>query len=125
MLTSSDPQLFLYPEELAEFTRRRRRQCKVEARSWESLDGLDQSSDDLPVANEGEIAYLQYSSGSTRFPHASPSPTALCSTTFTHTAWHRGLRDRPLCQLAALGTNDMGSSVACSRRSRFRYRSTI
>jgi fatty-acyl-CoA synthase len=69
MLTSSDPQLFLYPEELAEFAGAAARLCKVEARSWESLDGLEQSSADLPTAGEDEIAYLQYSSGSTRFPH--------------------------------------------------------
>ena len=69
MLTSSDPALFLYPQELAEFAGDAARLCKVEARSWESLDGLDQSAAELPGAAESEIAYLQYSSGSTRFPH--------------------------------------------------------
>nr|WP_283938468.1 fatty acyl-AMP ligase [Sphingomonas alba] len=69
MLTSSDPQLFLYPQELADFAGEAARICKVESRNWEGLDGLDQSSADLPSSTEGEIAYLQYSSGSTRFPH--------------------------------------------------------
>ena len=69
MLSSSDPALFLYPEELAEFAGEAARQCKVGGRAWESLEGLDQSSADLPTAGEDEIAYLQYSSGSTRFPH--------------------------------------------------------
>jgi fatty-acyl-CoA synthase len=69
MLTSSDPQLFLFPRELAEFAGEAARQCKVTGREWESLDGLDQSSADLPAASEQAIAYLQYSSGSTRFPH--------------------------------------------------------
>ena len=69
MLTSSDPRLFLFPAELAEFAGEAARQCKVEGRAWESLDELDQSSADLPPAAEDEIAYLQYSSGSTRFPH--------------------------------------------------------
>ena len=69
MLASSDPRLFLYPQELAEFAGDAARLCKVEARSWESLDGLDQSAAELPGAAESEIAYLQYSSGSTRFPH--------------------------------------------------------
>ena len=69
MLSSSDPALFLYPEELADFAGEAARQCKVEGRNWESLDELDQSTADLPSADENEIAYLQYSSGSTRFPH--------------------------------------------------------
>ena len=69
MLASSDPALFLYPQELAEFAGSAARQCQVKGMNWEGLDGLDQSSDDLPAASEDEIAYLQYSSGSTRFPH--------------------------------------------------------
>ncbi len=69
MLASSDPALFLYPEELADFAGEAARNCKVDGRSWESLDGLDQSAADLPQADEHAIAYLQYSSGSTRFPH--------------------------------------------------------
>jgi fatty-acyl-CoA synthase len=69
MLASSDPALFLYPDELAEFAGEAARQCKVEAMVWENLDGRDQSQAELPSAGEQEIAYLQYSSGSTRFPH--------------------------------------------------------
>ena len=69
MLTSSDPQLLLYPSELAEFAGEAARQCEIEGREWESLEGLDQAVGDLPPAGEDEIAYLQYSSGSTRFPH--------------------------------------------------------
>ncbi len=69
MLTSSDPVLFLYPQELAEFAGEAARLCKIEGRAWEGLDGLEQSPAGLPEANEHEIAYLQYSSGSTRFPH--------------------------------------------------------
>ena len=69
MLTSSDPALFLYPQELAEFAGDAARLCKVEGRDWESLRKLDQSPAELPRASENEIAYLQYSSGSTRFPH--------------------------------------------------------
>ena len=69
MLTSSDPQLFLYPEDLADFAGDAARQLKLQARNWESLGALAQSAADLPAADENEIAYLQYSSGSTRFPH--------------------------------------------------------
>ena len=69
MLESSDPQLFLYPPELAEFSTAAAAQRQVIARDWDSLAGIEQSSTELPVNNGDSIAYLQYSSGSTRFPH--------------------------------------------------------
>jgi len=70
MLSSSDPQLFLYPEELAEFAIAASAQRSVTARSWESLDEVEPTgATPLPEADQNEIAYLQYSSGSTRFPH--------------------------------------------------------
>src|SRR5688572_11939651 len=70
MLTSSDPQLFLYPDELAEFASAAADRRGVAARSWESLGDVEPDvAGVLPGADENEIAYLQYSSGSTRFPH--------------------------------------------------------
>ena len=70
MLTSSDPQLFLYPEELAEFTTVAAEQRGVMARAWESLAEIEPAGAlALPAPDTDEIAYLQYSSGSTRFPH--------------------------------------------------------
>ncbi len=41
----------------------------VAARDWESLQNVDPTPGTFPTAGEHEIAYLQYSSGSTRFPH--------------------------------------------------------
>ena len=69
MLESSDPQLFLYPPELADFSLVAAAQHKVVARDWDSLAAIEQSTADLPTNIETSIAYLQYSSGSTRFPH--------------------------------------------------------
>ena len=69
MLASSDPSLFLYPEELAEFAGQAADQCNVSSRSWESLSEVTPSDAELPQSDPQEIAYLQYSSGSTRFPH--------------------------------------------------------
>ena len=69
MLESSDPQLFLYPPELAEYSIEAAAQRKVPARDWDSLAEVDQSTADLPTNTGNSIAYLQYSSGSTRFPH--------------------------------------------------------
>jgi fatty-acyl-CoA synthase len=37
--------------------------------SWEGFDALPHSDAPLPKASRTDIAYLQYSSGSTRFPH--------------------------------------------------------
>ncbi|WP_246166352.1 fatty acyl-AMP ligase [Sphingomonas sinipercae] len=69
MLGSSDPQLFLFPEELAPYAGDAAAQLGIAARSWETLDQLEPSDAPLPVSGPDDIGYLQYSSGSTRFPH--------------------------------------------------------
>jgi len=69
MLTSSDPQLFLYPPELAEYATAAAEKLGVEARDWDSLPDVEPADEELPKADADEIGYLQYSSGSTRFPH--------------------------------------------------------
>ena len=69
MLESSDPRLFLFPAELAAYCEDAAGQRGVEAREWSSLDQLAVADGELPQAGGDEIAYLQYSSGSTRFPH--------------------------------------------------------
>lgn len=66
-LKSCDPLLFLVPPELAEMATDAAGEVAV--RDWDTLPGLDQSDAELPAAGPDEIAYLQYSSGSTRFPH--------------------------------------------------------
>lgn len=69
MLQSSDPQLFLYPESMESFTTPAAEQRGVAHRSWESLMDVEGANCDLPKADPDAIGYLQYSSGSTRFPH--------------------------------------------------------
>jgi len=69
MLTSSDPKLFLFPPELADFAIAAADKRSVPARDWDSLAEVKLAQSTLPSATEHEIAYLQYSSGSTRFPH--------------------------------------------------------
>ena len=66
-LKSCDPALFLVPGELADMTRQAA--GKIPVRDWAGLAGLEQSEAELPAASPDDIAYLQYSSGSTRFPH--------------------------------------------------------
>ena len=69
MLTSSDPSLFLYPPELEEFAAAAAARCGIAAKDWDSLSSIEPSAADLPESSGDEIGYLQYSSGSTRFPH--------------------------------------------------------
>jgi fatty-acyl-CoA synthase len=69
MLTSSDPALFLFPAEIAEFAGDAAAQLGIAARQWETLAAIEPATADLPELGTDEIAYLQYSSGSTRFPH--------------------------------------------------------
>ena len=69
MLGSSDPALFLFPAELQEFASDAAKQLGIEARDWDSLGDLPQADAKLASPGTEDIAYLQYSSGSTRFPH--------------------------------------------------------
>jgi fatty-acyl-CoA synthase len=68
-LDSADPALFLYPAELADFGKAAADRAKVKSRDWESLAEVAAAPGKLPTAEGDDIAYLQYSSGSTRFPH--------------------------------------------------------
>jgi fatty-acyl-CoA synthase len=68
-LRSCDPALFLYPPELADFCSAAAGSGGFTGRSWDSLETVKPASGNLPTAKPDDIAYLQYSSGSTRFPH--------------------------------------------------------
>jgi fatty-acyl-CoA synthase len=84
-LKSSDPALFLYPPELAEFCRGAAAKAKVTARDWDSLSEVEVAAGELPSPKGDDIAYLQYSSGSTRFPHGvAVTHTALLQNLHAH-----------------------------------------
>jgi fatty-acyl-CoA synthase len=68
-IKSCDPALFLYPPELTDFCKQAADKAGVASRSWDTLDAFAAFTGVLPKANPNDIAYLQYSSGSTRFPH--------------------------------------------------------
>ncbi|MGN6589729.1 MAG: fatty acyl-AMP ligase [Sphingomicrobium sp.] len=68
-LKSCDPVLFLYPPELADFGAAAAAEAGAASRSWDTLQEIEPAADELPTARPDDIAYLQYSSGSTRFPH--------------------------------------------------------
>jgi fatty-acyl-CoA synthase len=68
-LKSCAAALFLYPPELSDFSHQAGTGAGVDSRSWDTLDAIEPAQGDLPGASPDDIAYLQYSSGSTRFPH--------------------------------------------------------
>jgi fatty-acyl-CoA synthase len=68
-LKSCDPVLLLYPPELGDFGGAAAIAAGVMARDWDSLAEVEDTPAELPSASPHDIAYLQYSSGSTRFPH--------------------------------------------------------
>jgi fatty-acyl-CoA synthase len=68
-LKSCDPSILFYPVEIAEMAGEAARRCNVEGLDWESFADRIALKTELPQAKSEEICYLQYSSGSTRFPH--------------------------------------------------------
>ena len=67
-LESSDPKLLLYPAEIAEMASAAARRQGCEGIDWEAFAAREAPAVDLPEAQPDDICYLQYSSGSTRFP---------------------------------------------------------
>ncbi|GGB70994.1 fatty acyl-AMP ligase [Blastomonas aquatica] len=68
-LRSSDPKFLFYPEELSEMGGEAAQRCDVAGLDWHTFAQDAVTDIALPAANSAEICYLQYSSGSTRFPH--------------------------------------------------------
>jgi fatty-acyl-CoA synthase len=68
-MRSSDPRMLLYPAELAGMAGAAAEAAGVEGIDWESFAARAAPEAPLPEARPDDIAYLQYSSGSTRFPH--------------------------------------------------------
>lgn len=67
-LKSSDPKVLIHPAEIAEMASAAASRQGCEATSWQDFAQADAPDCDLPPADPEDICYLQYSSGSTRFP---------------------------------------------------------
>jgi fatty-acyl-CoA synthase len=68
-LASCDPKMLIYPPELAQMAGAAAGAAGVEGIDWASFATREAPEAELPQADPEAIAYLQYSSGSTRFPH--------------------------------------------------------
>jgi fatty-acyl-CoA synthase len=68
-LKSAEPSHLFYPAELASMAGAAAEGAGVEGVAWEDFAGEAAPQAPLPQAEPDDIAYLQYSSGSTRFPH--------------------------------------------------------
>ncbi len=68
-LASCDPRTLFYPVELEAMAGEAARVAGIEGIDWERFSAGEATPCDLPRADTNEICYLQYSSGSTRFPH--------------------------------------------------------
>ncbi|WP_255573907.1 fatty acyl-AMP ligase [Erythrobacter sp. SCSIO 43205] len=67
-LQSSDPVVLIYPEEISEMAGAAAERQGCKGTSWQDFAKLDAPEAELPTASPDDICYLQYSSGSTRFP---------------------------------------------------------
>ncbi|HEX8554831.1 MAG TPA: AMP-binding protein, partial [Sphingomonas sp.] len=68
-LSSCDPMMLVYPPELAAMAGEAARLVGTQGVDWSEFAGRPAVPAALPQADPEAIAYLQYSSGSTRFPH--------------------------------------------------------
>ncbi|MET4665452.1 fatty acyl-AMP ligase [Sphingomonas sp. PvP056] len=68
-LSSCEPVLLIYPPELAQMGVDAARAAGTDGIDWSELVQRPAPDVQLPQATGDQVAYLQYSSGSTRFPH--------------------------------------------------------
>jgi fatty-acyl-CoA synthase len=68
-LASCDPTMLIYPPELAQMAGDAARLVDIEGIDWSEFAARTAPATALPASDGSAIAYLQYSSGSTRFPH--------------------------------------------------------
>lgn len=67
-LHSSDPKMLIYPPEIAEMAAAAAARQGCEGIDWDEFASRSAPAVDLPEPGPDDICYLQYSSGSTRFP---------------------------------------------------------
>tara|TARA_A100001391_G_scaffold1033_5_gene1492 strand:+ start:46030 stop:47757 length:1728 start_codon:yes stop_codon:yes gene_type:complete len=95
-LESADPAILLYPPEIAEMAGAAAEKQGCTGMDWDSFTERDAPETELPEADPEDICYLQYSSGSTRFPQGvAVTHRALLHNLYGHaTAMDIGFNDR-------------------------------
>jgi fatty-acyl-CoA synthase len=68
-LQSCDPSMLIFPPEIGGMCEEAARLSNVEGIDWSEFGQRPATETMLPQAKTDDVAYLQYSSGSTRFPH--------------------------------------------------------
>ena len=68
-MASAEPKLLLFPEELAGMAMAAAERQGCGGVSWEKFAREDAAETSLPQVGPDDVCFLQYSSGSTRFPH--------------------------------------------------------
>ena len=94
-LQSSDPKILIYPGEIADMAKAAADRQGCAGESWEDFNQRPAPQAELPEAKPEDICYLQYSSGSTRFP---------TGVAVTHEALLHNLRGH--AESMEIGTND-------------------
>lgn len=100
-LSSSDPKLLIYPPEIAEMAQAAADHQGCDGIDWATLAEGEAADVELPNAAPEDICYLQYSSGSTRFPTGvAVTHKALLHNLYGHAAaMHIGEGDRAVSWL--------------------------
>ncbi|MEZ5681618.1 MAG: fatty acyl-AMP ligase [Erythrobacter sp.] len=100
-LESSDPKILIYPGEIGEMAGAAAAKQGCAGESWEDFAQRPDPECDLPEAQPDDICYLQYSSGSTRFPTGvAVTHEALLHNLYGHsTATNLGANDRVISWL--------------------------
>ncbi|MFA6219725.1 MAG: fatty acyl-AMP ligase [Erythrobacter sp.] len=94
-LQSSDPRILVYPAEIEEMAAAAAARQGCEGQNWDLFAQRPAPECELPEARPEDISYLQYSSGSTRFP---------TGVAVTHEALLHNLRGH--AESMDIGTND-------------------
>ncbi|QKG70444.1 fatty acyl-AMP ligase [Erythrobacter mangrovi] len=94
-LDSSDPKILIYPAEIEEMAGAAAARQGCEGQNWDDFAKRPDPECELPEARPEDISYLQYSSGSTRFP---------TGVAVTHEALLHNLRGH--AESMDIGTND-------------------
>jgi fatty-acyl-CoA synthase len=68
-MQSAEPKILFFPEEIAGMALAAAERQGCEAISWQDFAARAATPSDLPQIEPDDVCFLQYSSGSTRFPH--------------------------------------------------------